>query len=1196
MSQEYYINCPTCDHPNRVRTSLQSIHFPDDVDSIVAIIEGTLNAITCPVCEKKVNLFVPLVTINSNLKSIIVLIPEKFRRETEKEIGELSENLAITYCKDYSELYFAMAPWINSIIVPALNEIFSGSLFDRSLEEQLSMLSPLILRIIKSQIDGKPIEKIVKFGGQVSEDEQKKYLNKYHTLVVTHLIRQLLDLACRSREIPQLDSIVRHRIPSICLTQEVLSEIIEDCIELKDTAEDQENYRKGFLREYLNATIHSHSNTINPRGESWAAYLRIVWLLSQDKNVNLDTQFILSRETIRRTVRFQDLWDITQGGISHKSWKNRAEFEEGYNDVWEMMKHFGFEKEFEEMHETPPIRIKVEPGKELPAELFSKSFLKTIFTHYSFNLSTDKSIELGNVVGRIVDNLLNNGQRQAASLVVERVLDRALEAKDYYAAAATGTKTVEAMNKAEDYSFAANIIHKLLPLIQDKSIHVKLSATKPLLMLDFFNEMGNVLRYLHFYEMALNAYQMAEKINLFSFIPEEKRNPNNLSVLRRNQAIIYREMGKFRKAKEIFDSEIKQRPDDHSLIYNLVTLELQTNRFEKALLYLDQAISLIDGKMAISERSEYLLTRGILRHALGNENAGLDDLIAAYETSASSSSIRTLRVAAAAMKFHSEQPQHREFITKCSQVLIEELKSKRCRSNPSLVLTMAGAIAERYLEEKRPEELPKSLLTEFDWLDSLEGDLPWQYHFIRGWLAYQLGKLDSCWPRFELALEKIDLSVPFGEDVSFAPSWMQDKERFQEILSSVAVQLVDCQVLETKELLKVYEFTNGREIISRLESRLSPDDIIEIVQQHSQKANRTVDIFFPIDAGETIRICHLSSSTDKPVKISDQKWNKNEIGLISEQTYLALKQANPDDLAFLDNRIQDWDQLSAEIGNFIEPRLATGSHVCFLPGRDLTGLPLHLLRMSSGNYLLEKTTVTFAPNFATLLAPSKQSKSIGGSVAIVTVTKKRDIERFRSRALKVNHELCNLLRQTHHIHELTELQANHKAVIDLFQHVDQIFFICHGADAGPGRGFGICVADEHQLPPSLFPISELPDLERFILTWDDFEEVEACPRVVVSIACSSGRTRVEAGGTRFGLEQTLFGKGTRTLISPLWDVDQESGLEWLKKFCQLNSQYPEKSLQQVYRETSLALKERFSHPYFWGCFTINGSLFSEDKL
>ncbi len=1149
------------------------------------LLEGTLNAINCPSCTRKVNLLFPLAAANKDVRSMIVVVPEVARHETEKQIKKLAKDWALTYCENYSELYFAMAPWINSLVAPAISDTISGNLFDKPQTEQISALSPLVLRIVKSQLDGRLIEKVIKFESQTSEAKQNEYLEKIHTLVVSHLIRQLLDSAVKEREIPKLDLTLHERVPPICLTSEVLSEIIKDCIELADPLKDPTSFRRGFLREYVNATLHSHSKVSNPRAKIWAAYLINVWLLGRNENVALDSQFTLSSDTIRSTVRFRDLWDITIGGVSPT---DINEFKNALSAVSEMFKQFGYEKELEGMFKTSPIKVTVAPGKELPAELFSKAFVKTLFEQYTFNESIDKSVEIGEMVGGTVDSLIANAQRTAAVFLAEDMLRRALEAKDYFAAAAIGVRVVKAMNEAEEYNVAGEFTVQLMRLIQNNSIHEKLGASRPSLMCNFFNEVGNVFRYHHQYEEALQAYDLAEEAN--SLVPDDERDPGNLSVLSRNRAIIFRQMGRFRKAKEILDSELEQRPNDHSLIYSLVNIEFQTNRFDEALSYLDRAIELTDGTMDTSERSEYLLTRGIIKRAIGNEANGLEDLIGAYELAAAKSSIRVFRIASAAMRFHSQDDEARQFVGKCLQVLIEELESMRQRSNPSLIVTMATSIAERYLEQARAQELPRSVWTELDWLESLEGNKPWQYHFIRGWLDSELGKLDVCWPRFETALEMLERKVPRGESVAFAPSWMHDKEKFQQTITRVAAQLIDQGALPTTELVRLYEFANGREIASRFKARLSTEEIFKLIRSYSRRVNRPVDVFFPISADDTIRICRLSSEGDKGIEISEARWDKNEVRTIREQTYLALKRANPADLTVLDNELRRWDELGSQIGRFLEQRVSKNSHVCFLPGRDLTGLPLHLLTMPDGKKLVERTTVTFAPNFATLLAGKKESKSKSETAAIVTVTKRHDSDRFRSQALDASRELSKTLGESHEVSELSELQATQKSVIDLIQRVDQAFFICHGAFAGSGRGFGICVADEHQLPPSLFPINEVPELERFILTWDDFEEIENCPTLFVNIACSSGVTEVVAGGTRYGLEQTLFGKGTRALISPLWDIDQKAALKWVKKFCQLERIHPAHNYENIYTQTCLALKEEFNHPFFWGAFAFNGSL------
>jgi len=1079
-----------------------------------------------------------------------------------------------------------MAPWINAYVGPVLNEIFSATIFDRPPEEQISRLSPLVLRIIKSQIDGNLLENMIKLGGTADKETQEKFLRDAYTRVVVYLIRQLLALAVRSREIPELDRTIRGRIPTVCVTPDVLTEIGSDCIDRKDPYEDPTSFRKGFLREYVNATLHSHVNKTNPRGKHWAEYLGLVWLLSKDEDVMLDPQFTLSNETIRNLTRFQDLWDIAAGGASPE---NQQELLTLLTMASDMLKDFGFQEELEEMFKTIPIRIKVESGKNLPPERFGRAFVETILEHYSFNDSIDSSVAIGEMVGGTIDNLIRNGQRDAALFVAGDMVRRALELKDHFAATSIGIRVIKIMNVAEEYNFAGTIGAQVMSLLDDGML-ARVGAKRPSLITSFFNETGNVFRYMHQYEMALTAYDLAEKTE--ALVPDDERNPDDLAVLRRNRAIVFRQMGQYRKAKQILDLELAQRPTDRALIYSLVQLEFQTNNFKEALSYLDRAIELTEELADVSERSEYLLTRGLIKRAIGKDDAGLDDLVVAHRLSSSTSSIRVLRIAAAAMRFHSKQPEHREFIVNCLLSLVKALESKQHRSNPSLVMTMITSIAQTYLEEEKLDDLPESVQTEFDWLDSLNGNMPWEYDFIRGWLAYQRDELNSCWERFQSAWKALESQVPGGEDVSFAPSWMLDKEQFQQILTAVGIQLIDQQVLQPEESIRFYEFTNGREIASRLESQLSVENIIDLVQKYSDNIHRPVEVFFPISVGDSIRFCRLSSTPRHAIEISEPYWNKHDVRVIRNQTFLALKRANPADLTLLDNQSRPWNELGSQIGRFIDTHLQPDSHVCFLPGRDLTGLPLHLLLMPDGLRLIEKTTVTFAPNFATLLAPQKGPVSNRTPIGIVTVTKRRDSEKFRERALAATVELHKILAPPHQISELLERNGKRTDVLNLIERSDKVFLICHGAYAGPSQGFGICVADENQLPPSLFPIEEIPDLKRFIITWDDFEDVEACSSLVVTIACSSGVTEVAPGGTRHGLEQTLFAKGTRTLISPIWDIDQEAGLEWLKTFCRLQTRDPEKGYEEIYRETCLTLRERFQHPFFWGAFTLNGSLFA----
>lgn len=228
MEQENYVNCPSCDHPNQVPDLLQFMSFPDDVEPIVQFYEGELNVITCPVCRQRVPLGSPLAVLNSEFKLLIVVMPEHLRSEIENSLPELPEDWTIKYCNNYPELYQETAPWFNTTVMPVLNTILSGTYFDQPAEEQVRKLSPLILHIFKSQLDGRLIESIFKIAGQADTEKHKKFLEQLYVSTLTNLIQQLLHLALKAREIPLLDATIREQIPSICLTAEVLAHTLKE--------------------------------------------------------------------------------------------------------------------------------------------------------------------------------------------------------------------------------------------------------------------------------------------------------------------------------------------------------------------------------------------------------------------------------------------------------------------------------------------------------------------------------------------------------------------------------------------------------------------------------------------------------------------------------------------------------------------------------------------------------------------------------------------------------------------------------------------------------------------------------------------------------------------------------------------------------------------------------------------------------
>jgi len=170
---------------------------------------------------------------------------------------------------------------------------------------------------------------------------------------------------------------------------------------------------------------------------------------------------------------------------------------------------------------------------------------------------------------------------------------------------------------------------------------------------------------------------------------------------------------------------------------------------------------------------------------------------------------------------------------------------------------------------------------------------------------------------------------------------------------------------------------------------------------------------------------------------------------------------------------------------------------------------------------------------------------------------------------------------------LSELEANHEKVLQVFSEVSEIILQCHGTTAGSAQGYGICVSNHKQLPPAILSVEEQADHADFIITWED---IQVSPRIFVSIACSSGITEIGKAGVRIGLEQTLFSSGTQIIISPLWDVEQGASLMWLEVFYRNRYNNPQMGFANMYQKTCLEVKQLYPHYYQWGAFILNGSI------
>jgi tetratricopeptide (TPR) repeat protein len=682
---------------------------------------------------------------------------------------------------------------------------------------------------------------------------------------------------------------------------------------------------------------------------------------------------------------------------------------------------------------------------------------------------------------------------------------------------------------------------------------------------------------------------------LIESMPEGERKQGNRATLLRNRAIIYRQMGKYGKSISLLLAEAKSRPEDDSLQHTLAVLYLNINRYAEALNYIEKALSSRAARIDKRLQASYLVTRAMVRWRLGDAEEGVADLMHASDILPPASATLTRRIACAALEFYPASGAARAFVEKCKAQLAEALREEDFKFDPSQHITFLFQLGKRLVREGDARAAQDLLERERRWLDDDGVDFPWQLYHLRGLIAYGLGEYEETWGHLKAALERLERDVPVAEDAAFATFWMQDKESFQMELASVCLDLFERGHLGTAELLGVYEFMNGKEISARVERRAeaAATPVSERLAA-AVRAGAGSKAFVFFEAGEKIAVLCVPLDGGRAEFVEGLTLSTPEVVSVRRLTQAAFKTANPADLSRLDAQLAPWRALAARLGESLAPYLSGCERVCFLPGRAFTGLPLHLLQLPGGAPLLERMPVVYAPNFSVLLTATRRADASDVRAGtVVTVMKRTEPRHFVERAYSVSDRLVALLGGGGAARWLKGAEADHESVRAALAVSSEAVFICHGTTAGPEKGYGICIADGGDLPPSLLPVSELPELGRFILTWQDIDGLARSPELFVSVACSTGVTEVAGGGVRFGLEQSLFGTGTRQIVSPLWDVEQESALRWLEHFFGARAAHPEWAVDEAFRHAGLSLSREFNHPYFWGAFILNGSAMPE---
>ena len=186
--------------------------------------------------------------------------------------------------------------------------------------------------------------------------------------------------------------------------------------------------------------------------------------------------------------------------------------------------------------------------------------------------------------------LLGTNQIAAAKEFAERFLETAIDKVDYVAAYAFGAEAIPVFCPAVDLELGSRIAGRLSPLFALPEVSRQLKHDARLIV-SFWNEAGNVMRYAGRSHEALRYYGMSR--SYLPFVDDEKKRAADTSVLDLNEGIVFRDLGRFSEALPKLLAAVGAAPRDAGRQINLAVQYLRTGQFEQAAAAADTAPSLL---------------------------------------------------------------------------------------------------------------------------------------------------------------------------------------------------------------------------------------------------------------------------------------------------------------------------------------------------------------------------------------------------------------------------------------------------------------------------------------------------------------------------------------------------------------------------------------------------------------------------
>jgi CHAT domain-containing protein/Tfp pilus assembly protein PilF len=271
------------------------------------------------------------------------------------------------------------------------------------------------------------------------------------------------------------------------------------------------------------------------------------------------------------------------------------------------------------------------------------------------------------------------------------------------------------------------------------------------------------------------------------------------------------------------------------------------------------------------------------------------------------------------------------------------------------------------------------------------------------------------------------------------------------------------------------------------------------------------------------------------------------------------------------------------------------AHIIICPDFPLHYLPFSALKINKSEFLIEKKPLINIVSATVLNEIRKTGRNASG---------KDTLAAFGDPLYRVEEGGSGVLRSAtnQNLSPLPNTRAEVENIAALYGRSSRVYL---GADASEENARKN-IADAnyvhfacHGILNEKFPLDSalalaVPgetggDSENGLLqAWEIFEAVRVSADLVTLSACETGLGKEMGGEGLIGLTRAFQFAGSKTVMSSLWDVSDESTAILMKSFYSHLKEKKTKAEALRLAQGEMIKSGKYSHPFYWGGFVLNG--------